>query len=68
MNTRLSINYYLHLREQGKEHEDAVSHAILRYGLRREEFLAELAESRRHHQAVYSMIPESVERESPASP
>lgn len=61
MVNRLPINHYLHLREQGVDHGTAVAHTTQRYGIPSVELLEGLAESRRHHLAILSMIPNTVE-------
>jgi hypothetical protein len=53
---RLPVNYYLHLREQGKGHEDAVTHTVQRYGVLRDELVEALVESKNHHQALLDLL------------
>lgn len=64
MDTRLPVNYYLHLREQDEPHDRALAHTVQRYGLLPAELLAALRESRRHHRAVAALlaqVPESAQ-------
>jgi hypothetical protein len=55
--TRLPINHYLHLREQGESHEKALTHTVQRYGVRMDDLLTELRQSRNHHRAVLGLLP-----------
>ena len=56
MHDRLPVNHYLHLREQGKSHEDAVAHTVQRYGVQPDVLADALAESKRHHRAILNLL------------
>lgn len=59
MVNRFPINYYLHLREQDVDHATAMDHVMQRYGVGREDLLAELRESYGHHTAISALLFES---------